>query len=147
MELTSPHLDPILQNCKKPLHPCRGADPVSTHAEGTVDSDQMLGLDLWKKTHFWATKTWNSTTMNYTKLVEKPRIFIQRFGTSSWRCLPSYDRRQGIFLSWGMTVSMGFANFHPPLLPLPPEAVTGGRWILGKPFCEVMGWWSGWSVP
>lgn len=84
----------------------------------------MLGLDLWKKKHFLATKTWNLTTMNYTKLVEKPRIFIQRFGTSSWRCYPLYDRRQGIVLSWGMTDDpMGFAHFHPPV----PVTTRGRR--------------------
>lgn len=27
-----------------------------------------------------------------------------------------------------------------PHYTTPPEAVTGGRWILGKPFCEAMGW-------
>ena len=121
--------------------PCRGADPVSTHAEGTVDSDQMLGLDLWKKNTFFGNKNMKFDNHELYQAGWKTTHFHPKIWTSSSRCLPSYDRRQGIFFLGGMDRwPHGFRSFSSPTSHYHPRPSEGDGYWASPSVRRWVGW-------
>lgn len=146
-----PHLDPILQNCNvllqwimaetfTSLPRCRSRQH-SRRGNGGFRPDARFRSV--KKKHIFGQQThgiWQPLT--YTKLVEKPRIFIQKDLEHLVEDVTLLWQETSVFFFLGGMADdpMGFANFHPPLTTTHPRPSEGDGYWASHSVRRWVGW-------